>query len=460
MVFDARATSRRRPQETRDTMASLKIPFTYEQARLLAVLALVNFVNFADRQVLNPLVPLLRQHFGVSDAQLGSLQFVLLVILALASIPSGYLADRFDEPKIIAAGILFWSVAAISSGLAPTFAFLFVVRGLVGIGEAAYAPAAQSLISDSFSREHRALAQSIFASGMILGGVCGLALGGIMGARHGWQHTFIVFGALGIIPGLSALKLKQPPRRPRSEVVPVKELLRVPAFVAMIVAGICVTFSSVSFVTWGIDYASSYKGFSLREAALSLGIIALLSLLLGALTGGYVADLLQKRYSYGRILVMATGFLIAAPFLLLAIQSEEKWVVLAGFFVASFFMSWYHGPTTAVIHDLTPQRAHATAIGVYMFATQLLGASGPLLTGKVSDATDLQMGLQAAVAVLVFGAFLLLLVIHFIRRDGLHHPCLAAFRAEDEAAGTPTSPAASKPTSSAAVTNPSALHSD
>jgi MFS transporter, Spinster family, sphingosine-1-phosphate transporter len=440
-------------------MAPLKIPFNYQQARLLAVLALINFVNFADRQVLNPLVPLLRAHFGVSDAQLGSLQMVLLVVLALASIPSGYLADRFDEPKIIAAGVLFWSVAAISSGLAPTFAFLFVARGLVGIGEAGYAPAAQSLISDSFSREHRALAQSIFASGMILGGVSGLALGGIMGEHHGWQHTFIIVGALGVIPGLSALRLKQPPRRPRSEVVPVMQLLRVPAFVAMIIAGICITFSSVSFVTWGIDYANTYKGFSLREAALSLAVIALLSLVLGALTGGFLADWLQKRYPYGRILVMAFAFLAAAPFLLLAIQAEEKWVVLAGFFAASFFMSWYHGPTTAVIHDLTPQRAHATAIGVYMFATQLLGGLGPVLIGKVSDISDLQMGLQAAAAVMVFGALLLLLVVHFVRRDGLHHPSLASFRAEDEATGKLAAPASAKATSST-ITNPSPARSD
>src|SRR5208337_3644324 len=208
-----------------------KIPFTLAQARLLAVLALINFVNFADRQVLNPLVPLLRRHFGVSDTWLGSLPMVLLVVLALASIPSGFLADRFNEPKIIACGVLFWSLAAIASGLAPTFAFLFVARGLVGVGEAAYAPAAQSLISDSFPRENRALSQSIFASGMILGGISGLALGGIMGERHGWQHAFIVVGALGVIPGLSALKLKEPARRPRSEVVPVMQLLRVPAFV-------------------------------------------------------------------------------------------------------------------------------------------------------------------------------------------------------------------------------------
>jgi MFS transporter, Spinster family, sphingosine-1-phosphate transporter len=414
-------------------MAS-KIPFTYEQARLLAVLALINFVNFADRQVLNPLVPLLRQHFNVSDAQLGSLQWVLLGILALASIPSGYLADRFNEPKIIASGVLFWSLAAIASGLAPTFAFLFVARGLVGIGEAAYAPAAQSLISDSFSRANRALAQSIFAAGMILGGVSGLALGGIMGERHGWQHAFLIVGLLGVLPGLTAFKLKEPPRRPRSEVVPVMHLLRVPAFLAMIAAGICITFSSVSFVTWGIDYAKTYKDFSTKEASISLAVIALFSSVLGAIFAGLFADRLQKKVLYGRVLVIALAFLAAAPFLLLAIQADEKWMVLAGFFASMFFMSWYHGPTTAVLHDLTPQRAHATAIGVYMFSTQLLGGFGPLLIGKISDMSDLQIGLQAATAVMVCGALLLLLVIYFIRRDGLHHPSLAQFRAEDEAA--------------------------
>ena len=438
-LVDARDASRQAPRESHEPMASSKTLFNYEQVRLLAVLALINFVNFADRQVLNPLLPLLRAHFNVSDTLLGSLPCVLLVVLALASIPFGYLADRFNEPKIIAFGVLFWSVAAILSGLAPTFWFLFVARGLVGIGEAAYAPAAQSLISDSFKMENRALAQSIFASGMILGGVAGLALGGIMGERHGWQHAFILIGIVGILPGLTALKLKEPARRPRSEVVPVMQLLRVPAFVAMIAAGICITFSTVSFVTWGIDYAKSYKDFSTKEAALSLAIIALLSSVVGALCGGYVADRVQKRLKYGRILVMACAFLAAAPFLLVAIQSEEKWMVLAGFFVSMFFMSWYHGPTTAVLHDLTPQRAHATAVGVYMFATQLVGALGPLLIGRISDMSDLQIGLQAATAVMVFGALLLLVVIHFVRRDGLHNPSLTSFRAEDRAAAKATS---------------------
>ncbi len=251
-------------------MKSIPNPFSYAQGRLLAVLALINFVNFADRQVLNPLVPLLRQHFGVTDTQLGSLQTVLLIVLALASVPSGFLADRMSQPKIIACGVLFWSLASIASGLAPTFMLLFFARGFVGVGEAAYAPAAQTMISDSFSYQHRALAQAIFASGMLLGGAAGLALGGIMGARHGWQYAFIIVGAVGIIPGLSAFKLHEPPRRPRSELTGISELLRVPAFIALIIAGTCITFSAVSLVTWGVDYAMSYKDFSLREAALSL----------------------------------------------------------------------------------------------------------------------------------------------------------------------------------------------
>jgi MFS family permease len=201
----------------------------------------------------------------------------------------------------------------------------------------------------------------------------------------------------------------------------------------MTIAGTCISFSTISFVTWGIDYATSYKDFSLKEAALSLAVIALLSLVLGVLAGGYFADLVQKRLAYGRMLVIAGSLMVAAPFLLLALQSDEKWVVLAGFFVASFFMAWYHGPTTAVLHDLTPQRAHATAIGVYMFVTQIMGALGPLLIGRISDTSDLLVALQAATAVMVFGALLMLVAIYFVKRDGLHHPRLAAFRAEDEA---------------------------
>jgi len=411
-------------------MSSSSIPLSRYQYRLLAVLALVNFVNFADRQVFVPLLPLIRAHLGLSDSQLGSLQTWLLVVLACASLLFGFLADRLNRRAVIAFGVVFWSLATFASGMAGTFAFLLLSRALVGVGEGAYAPAAQSMISGAFPQERRAFAQAIFATGMLLGGACGLAVGGILSDHYTWQHIFYFAALAGLLPGVAVLWIEDPPRGPRTEVVPIFKLLSVPAFAAMIAAGTCITFSSVSLLTWGLDFAKDYKDFTVREAAVYLAAIALLSSILGVLTGGYVADKLQRRFAYGRLIAIGCALLLATPFLLFAILSEDKWAVLTGLFVSGFFLSWYHGPVTAVIHDMMPRRAHATSVGIYMFLTQLIGGFGPQVVGKISDTRDLQVGLEISVGVLVCGGLLMLVVIHFIRRDGLRHPELESFHAE------------------------------
>ena len=411
-------------------MTEKSYSLTLYQLRLLVVLVLINFVNFAARQVFVPLIPLLRVHLNVTDAQLGSMQTRLLVVLAISSVPFGFLADRLSRKTIIWIGILCWSVATFAGGLASTFMSFLIARAFVGLGEAAYAPAAQSMISGAFPKERRAMAQAIFATGMLLGGAAGQVLGGMIGARYNWQLAFFVVAIAGLIPSFALFSIEEPSRGPRSEVVPIWRLLRIPAFMAMIAAGACVTFASVSLLTWGVDFAVNYKDFSLREASVALSLIALFSSISGVLTGGVVADYLQKRFAYGRIAAIAAAFLLASPFLLLAIQTEEKSIVLLGLVISGFFMSWYHGPVTAVLHDMMPRRAHATSVGVYLLVTQLVGGFGPEIVGKISDLHDLQLGLQVCVAVMVCGALLMLLVIHFIRRDGLRHPSLDVFHAE------------------------------
>ena len=411
-------------------MAQESSSLTAYQLRVLAVLALINFVNFAERGVVPPLVPLLRGEFGASSAQLGLLQVVLQAVLAVASIPFGLFADRWSRTRVISFGVIFAGAATVLSGMATTFTMLLAARALVGVGEAAYAPAGQSMISGAFSLQSRARAQAIFAAGMLLGGAAGQLLGSVIGDAFGWRRAFIYIGIPGTAFVLAVVGMAEPPRGPRSEAVPLRLLLGVPAFVALIASGIMITFASVAFITWGTDFLVRYKDFSLREASVSLAMITLFALLLGVLAGGYVADRLQRSFTYGRIIAIAAALLLSAPFLLLAIQSEEKSTVLVGFFVASFFMSWYHGPVTAVLHDMMPRRAHATSVGMYMFATQLLGGLGPHVVGRISDQHDLQVGLQIAVAVMVCGALLMFLVIHFIRRDGIRHPILEAFHAE------------------------------
>jgi len=396
--------------------------------RLLGVLGLINFINFADRLVIVPLFPLLRDEFSLTDAQLGTLQTVLQVVLALATVPFALLADRANRRKIIAIGVAVWSGATFLSALAASYAALLVARALVGIGEAAYSPAAQSMISGEFPRQLRGRALSVFAAAMLVGGAAGQALGSLLGDTSGWRWAFVIIGTPGVILAMAALRMDDPPRGPKTEVVPVAHLLRVPAYLALIASGVLVTFTTVSFVTWGPDYMVRYKDFSLRQAGLLLGSLGLVSLVGGALVGGAVADYLQRRTAYGRVITVALGFLWAAPLLLWGLALDNRGASLAAFSLAGFFMSWYHGPVTAIIHDMMPPRAYASSLGVYMLVTQLAGAFGPSLVGNVSDIFDLQLGLQFAVGVMAMGALCFLLVIFFIRRDGLQHPALSSYR--------------------------------
>src|SRR3989441_11583671 len=216
------------------------------RVRLLAILALINFVNFADRLVVPPLVPLLRDHFALSSAQLSAVQIVLQFVLAAATVPFSLLADRVSRTRIIAFGVVFWSLATFLTGMAHTYALLLVARALVGVGEAAYAPAAQSLISGAYSAAARARAQAVFAAGMLAGATAGMVLGSVIGEKLGWRPAVFIIRTTGMIFTLLVIRLEGLPRGPPSELVPIGPLAAVPAYLALVASGVLITFTSVA----------------------------------------------------------------------------------------------------------------------------------------------------------------------------------------------------------------------
>src|SRR3989304_3386576 len=166
--------------------------FNSYQAQVLVILALVNFVNYIDRQIIFPLFSLIKADFALSDFQLGLLGTVFSIVHALGTLPLGWLADRTSRVKVISYGVLFWSGATFLSGLAGSFRLLLAARALVGVGEAAHPPAAApprgggvdppaprpaaATWSDSFPEEVRARVQGVFNLGMFVGGALGLSL--------------------------------------------------------------------------------------------------------------------------------------------------------------------------------------------------------------------------------------------------------------------------------------------
>jgi MFS family permease len=194
----------------------------------LFVLVLVYIVNFIDRQILSILQPEIKLALNVTDTEMGFLYgTAFAVFYALFGIPLGRLADNWYRGRLMVIGLILWSSMTVLSGFASTFAMLAIARIGVGIGEASASPAAYSMISDSFPKERRATALSIYSSGLYIGGALSLLIGGFVASRwrtawpdpsdaplglSGWQATFLVVGVPGLLLALWVLTLREPRR--------------------------------------------------------------------------------------------------------------------------------------------------------------------------------------------------------------------------------------------------------
>jgi predicted MFS family arabinose efflux permease len=391
--------------------------FTSDQQRVLVVLTLINFVNWIDRQIVYPLFPLIKDDFRVSYAQLGWLVAAFSIVHAFGSLGLGRLADLTSRKKVISYGIAFWSAATFMSGVTGSFRSLLACRAMVGVGEAAYAPAGNAMISAAFPRGIRAWVQGLFDLGMFMGGALGLALGAILAQSVGWRPAFFIVGIPGVLLALSVRSLPEQRHESSAEKVALRELARIPAYLFVLVSGWFIAFAGYTYVIWGAEFVYRYKGFSLRQAGTLLGSIMVVAGILGVMTGACLADRLAKTFVWGRALTPAIGFLVSAPFILGALHTGSKLTVLCLFFAGTFFMTWYHGPVTAVIHDLTPPRAHASAIGAYYFFVNFFATTAAsVVVGKVADGYGLLAGMHCAVITQVVGGMGFFAVIHLIRR--------------------------------------------
>ena len=165
------------------------------------VLFLVATVNFMDRQILAILLEPIKHDLGASDTEMGLLTgFAFVLFFALASVPIARAADRYSRRNIIAVALTFWSVMTMVSGYAASFLQLAAARVGLGIGEAAAAPAAHSMISDLFPKDRRTASLALLAVAAPVGTMIAFTIGGMVNAAIGWRMTFVALGAPGLAP--------------------------------------------------------------------------------------------------------------------------------------------------------------------------------------------------------------------------------------------------------------------
>jgi MFS transporter, Spinster family, sphingosine-1-phosphate transporter len=183
-------------------------------AYALGLLTLINLFNYADRNVVFAVFEPVKHDLQLSDQQLGWIGSAYIVVLSLAALPLGVLADLRSRRAVIAWGVGLWSLFTSLGGAVRSFLELFVCRAMVGVGEAGYGPVSQALIAEYFSERRRALAIGVYSVGMALGGVLGVWIGGLLAEAYGWRFAFVWMGVPGVVLALLASQLREPRRRP------------------------------------------------------------------------------------------------------------------------------------------------------------------------------------------------------------------------------------------------------
>src|SRR5215203_4041489 len=179
----------------------------------LLVLTLVYVLNFLDRQLIYILFTPIQAEMKFSNLQLALLGTTSFVIFyTLLGVPFGRLADRVPRKNLIAGGLAVWSLFSGLTGFAGSFWSLFFCRVMVGVGEATLGPAALSLLSDYFPPRMRATVQSVYSSGIAVGGGLAFFLGGQIGAAYGWRWAFYLLGFPGLLLCLFVLSLREAKR--------------------------------------------------------------------------------------------------------------------------------------------------------------------------------------------------------------------------------------------------------
>lgn len=382
-------------------------------AGILVLLFAANLLNFYDRAIPAIVIEPLKAEFTLTDTDVGVVTGAFTVVYAIFGIPLGRLADRTSRKMIIVVGLLGWSLATAATGLVGGFLSLLIVRMLVGVGEASFAPAANSMVADLYAAQRRARATALLQLGLPLGMVLAFfTVGAITEVSGTWRTAFF----LAAVPGLvvaALLMFVREPERGAAEIAPLptlvqdkafRQVLRIPTLWWLIVAGIGAQIASYAVATFSVPLFQRYFGTSLATGSMLTGVIIGLTGLAGLVIGGRIADQASRRSPASRVYSGAIALSLATPLTFFALLLGPEAV---GWFVLLFGAGWllqylYFTSAYPALADVVQPRLRATAISVFFACFYLLGGfAGPVIAGALSDAfaaaaTDLPPARAAA----------------------------------------------------------------
>jgi MFS family permease len=400
------------PEATPGTKPRIGVARTAGAA--LFLLTALNLFNFIDRYILPGVQPLVQKEFGVNDAQIGFLTTAFFFTYMLAAPFTGWLGDRFPRKPLIIIGALLWSAATLFTAAVHSYETLLIRHAIVGIGEATFSIFAPAMLADFYPERDRNRILSIFYVTIPVGGALGYITGGVLGQHFGWRMPFFIAALPGVLIALGFwLFVREPERGGADTLASTFErakffgLFGNAAFWAATLGLAMWTFAVGGISTFLPTFFVRFAHMSVAKAGTVAGALTVVDGLLGTIVGGWLGQIWLRRNHRALYLISAWGSILAIPAAAVVFFGPPS-VFLPAAFVAEFFLFLGTGPLNAAIVNSVAAPIRATAISVNLFVIHVLGdAFSPTLIGRISDATNLRIGLSITLITLTFSGIIL-----------------------------------------------------
>ena len=375
-------------------------------------MTLAQVFAFIDRQIPAMLVEPIKQDFSLNDSQIALLGGAAFSIFyAIMALPIGYAVDRYKRVNVLGTGIFVWSLMTTLAGLANSFGRLFGARIGVAVGEAVMAPVSVSLVSDYFPQNKQGKPMGIITAGVYIGigatligggylidyltDIGGITIPGI-GYFKPWQATFLVVGIPGILISFAAFMLHEPRRLGLAQ-TPEKDSKSINIFshliknkstlIPMFAGLIFMALIFYSFTFWAPSMMVRTHGLSLTEVGFSLGIITIISSILGTISSGAVVDYLRsKGRTDAPIRTAMFACIFAMPAICLAPLVENvvaAWMLIG---IYLFFISSFAPIGLLAVSGVSSNEVKGQMAAVHAFLMMAFGLSlGPQITAFFTD---------------------------------------------------------------------------
>lgn len=397
----------------------LKLP-TWKIWYSMSILYLLYFFDYAARLVISPLFPYLKKDLGLTDPQLGMLSSVVLAGVCILSMPMAAFIDRWQRSKTLSIVAVVWSIASVGTGLSTTFSQILTSRAAVGIGEAGFSSGGAALISAMFTRTKRAMMIGIWNTSMTAGAAFGLMTGGIIATKYGWQMAFYAVGIPGIILGIMAWFMPDYKNVSREKDAAALSFWGAFKGVLTIKSLVCLFFAcglgAVLLQTqlyWTSSFFVRFMGMTPKEAGTINGYMMFVGFISYPLSG-YLADRWAAKDLRGRLKFCAIMQVFACVTCAAGVMVKSIPLLALAF----FFTGCIPSAQVAFTQEIVPMYNRATAYGGYVLTLYVLGGLwGPMLTGFVSAASNLQMGFIVAASISLLSVIFYLVGTRYVVAD-------------------------------------------